>query len=107
MLILSRKKDETIIIGGQIELQILKIKGSSVRIGVKAPEDVKILRGEVSPFDVTFEVAMEDFERARDSKKESRRDEEEPPKKSPTIVAHVSAIEDEAEPGLQNPFAII
>lgn len=108
MLVLSRKKDETIVIGGQIELQVLKIKGNSVRIGIKAPEHVKILRGEVSPFDVTFEVAMEEFEKIRDEAKElSPAEEAAPPKKSATIVTHVSAIKDENDPGLPNPFAIV
>ncbi|MCL4159670.1 UNVERIFIED_CONTAM: hypothetical protein GTU68_015269 [Idotea baltica] len=52
MLVLSRKKDESIIIDGQIEIQVLKIKGNTIRLGIKAPSSVKILRGELSPFDV-------------------------------------------------------
>ncbi|MCL4164498.1 UNVERIFIED_CONTAM: hypothetical protein GTU68_045024 [Idotea baltica] len=67
MLVLSRKKEEAIVIDGQIEIQVLKIKGNTVRLGIRAPQDVKILRGEVSPFDVTFEVAMDDFNAIRDA----------------------------------------
>ena len=62
MLVLSRKKEESIVIGNQIEVQILKIKGNVVRLGIKAPQHIKILRSEVCPFDVEFEVSQEDFE---------------------------------------------
>jgi carbon storage regulator len=50
MLVLSRKIEDKILIDGQIEIQILQIKGNTVRIGVKAPDDVKIMRGELKPF---------------------------------------------------------
>jgi carbon storage regulator len=56
MLVLSRKKDESIILDGQIEIQVLKIKGNTVRIGINAPAHIKVLRGELSPFDVEAEV---------------------------------------------------
>ena len=47
MLILSRKKDESIIIGGNIEIKILEIHESKVRIGIKAPQDIDIFREEL------------------------------------------------------------
>lgn len=50
MLVLSRKKNEQIVIDGQIEVEILQIKGNTVRLGIKAPRDVKVLRGELKPF---------------------------------------------------------
>jgi len=56
MLVLSRKKDESIVLDGQIEIQVLKIKGNTVRLGIKAPANVKVLRGELSPFDVEVEI---------------------------------------------------
>ena len=52
MLVLSRKVDDTIIIGDNIKIQLLKIKGNTIRIGIEAPTDVKILRGELAPFGV-------------------------------------------------------
>ena len=52
MLVLARKKNESIVIGDGIEITILKVKGNTVRIGVNAPSDVKILRGELSPFPI-------------------------------------------------------
>jgi carbon storage regulator CsrA len=64
MLVLSRKKDESIILDGQIEIQVLKVKGNTVRLGIKAPAQIKILRGELSPFDVDSEVENDSKTRA-------------------------------------------
>ena len=52
MLVLSRKKSESIVIDGQIKIEVLKIKGSTIRLGITAPRDVKILRGELAPFGI-------------------------------------------------------
>ena len=41
MLILSRKKDESIMIGDNIEISIVDIKGDHVKLGINAPNDVK------------------------------------------------------------------
>lgn len=49
MLVLSRKKNQTIVIDSQIEVEVLQVKGNTVRLGIKAPNDVKILRGELQP----------------------------------------------------------
>jgi len=47
MLVLSRKKDEKIIIGGNIELMVIDIDKDRVRIGIEAPRDVVVDREEV------------------------------------------------------------
>lgn len=47
MLVLSRKKDEKIIIGNDIEVWVVDIKGDQVKIGIKAPQHVKVYRHEV------------------------------------------------------------
>lgn len=52
MLVLSRRKEESIVIDGQIEIEVLKVKGNTVRLGIKAPQNVKVLRGELSPFGI-------------------------------------------------------
>ncbi len=46
MLVLSRKTDQSIMIGDDIEIVVSSIEGNSVRIGIKAPRDLKILRKE-------------------------------------------------------------
>lgn len=47
MLILTRKKDESIIINGNIEIKILEIEDGKVSIGIEAPKDVDIFRKEL------------------------------------------------------------
>lgn len=47
MLILTRRKEESIIINGNIKLKILSVNGNQVRIGFEAPEDVVIVREEL------------------------------------------------------------
>lgn len=47
MLVLSRKSQETIKIGDDIEIRIIEVKGDTVRIGIDAPKSVDILRGEL------------------------------------------------------------
>ncbi len=47
MLILTRKKGETMVIGHDIRVEVLSIKGSQVKIGIHAPEKVRILRDEL------------------------------------------------------------
>ena len=47
MLVVSRKKDESIIIGDNIKVTIVEIAKDRIRIGVDAPESVKIARSEL------------------------------------------------------------
>ena len=47
MLILSRKTNEKIMIGDDISVSIIEIRGDQVRIGVDAPKTVKVFRQEV------------------------------------------------------------
>lgn len=47
MLVLSRHRDETIIIGDDIELTVVDIRGDKVRLGIKAPSHIAVHRKEV------------------------------------------------------------
>ncbi len=47
MLALSRKLNESIMLGNDIEITILEIKGDQVKIGIKAPKSVPIYRNEI------------------------------------------------------------
>ncbi len=47
MLVLTRKRQEQIRIGENITLTILRIKGNTVRVGIEAPRDVRVIRGEL------------------------------------------------------------
>ena len=47
MLVLTRKKGETIMIGDQIEVKVISIEGDQVKLGIVAPMSVKVHRSEV------------------------------------------------------------
>ena len=47
MLILTRRIGETVVIGEEIDVTVLGVKGSQVRLGVKAPMDVSVHREEI------------------------------------------------------------
>lgn len=47
MLVLTRKKGESIIIQDQIELTILSVEGDTIKVGISAPKHVDIFRKEV------------------------------------------------------------
>ena len=47
MLVLSRQSDETIIIGDNIRITIVEVRGDKVRIGIDAPRDVTVHRQEI------------------------------------------------------------
>lgn len=47
MLILSRRKDESIIIDGKIEIKIMETEEGKVKIGINAPKDIEIIRKEL------------------------------------------------------------
>lgn len=47
MLVLSRKKGQSIMLGDNIELTIIEIQGDQVRIGINAPKSVQVYRKEL------------------------------------------------------------
>lgn len=47
MLVLSRKKNESIMIGDHIEVKVLSVEGDQVKLGIVAPTSVKVHRSEV------------------------------------------------------------
>ena len=47
MLVLSRKVGQTILVGENISIQVLQVSGGAVRLGIEAPTDIRILRGEL------------------------------------------------------------
>lgn len=58
MLVITRRKDESLLIGDDIEIKIVKVEDGSVRLAISAPRDITILRKEV-------------FERVKEENKES------------------------------------
>lgn len=47
MLILTRKAGEVLVIGDEIEVTVLGVRGQQVRLGIKAPKDVSVHRQEI------------------------------------------------------------
>ena len=47
MLVLSRRPGEAILVGDNIEIRLLSIRGGAVPVGINAPKDVKVLREEL------------------------------------------------------------
>jgi len=47
MLALTRKVGERIVIGDNIVVTVVSIKGDSIRLGIEAPKEIKIYRGEI------------------------------------------------------------
>ena len=48
MLVLTRKRDESIKIGSNIVIRVMKTSHGSVKIGIDAPQDVRVIRGELA-----------------------------------------------------------
>ena len=47
MLVLSRQRDETIVIGDNIEITVVDIRGDKVRLGITAPREIQVHRKEI------------------------------------------------------------
>ncbi|MFK7776574.1 MAG: carbon storage regulator CsrA [Gimesia sp.] len=56
MLVLTRRKDEEILINDNIVIKVLSVKGNRVRLGVEAPDHVQVNRAEVQKILCEFEV---------------------------------------------------
>ena len=59
MLVLTRKTDEEILIGDNIKITLVRVRGNSVRIGIEAPREVRIVRGELDVLDAPIETEVE------------------------------------------------
>lgn len=53
MLVLTRKADEQILIGDDIKITLVRVRGNSVRVGIDAPKNIRIVRGELRPQDAS------------------------------------------------------
>ena len=60
MLVLSRKSNEEIVIGSNIRVKVLEIKGNRVRLGICAPDQVPVMREEL--FAVMSEGSIRELE---------------------------------------------
>ena len=49
MLVLTRKVNESLLIGEDIVITVVEIKGDKVRLGIEAPKEISIVRSEIAP----------------------------------------------------------
>jgi carbon storage regulator len=56
MLLLSRKVGDKLVIDGNITLEVVKIQGNRISLGIVAPSNLKILRGELADRSVKTQV---------------------------------------------------
>lgn len=54
MLVLSRKAGETLVVDNRVVITVTKISGNRVTLGIQAPDDVRILRGELQDFEISL-----------------------------------------------------
>jgi carbon storage regulator len=47
MLVITRKENEVLLIGENIKIMVLEVRGKQVRLGIEAPADIMVLRGEM------------------------------------------------------------
>ncbi len=78
MLVLSRQLDETIMIGAQIEVTVVDVRGDKVRLGINAPRNVQVHRKEVfeairNENTQSISVQMDDLEAADENLRTMRR----------------------------------
>ena len=58
MLVLSRKKNESVVINGNIKVTIIEVRGDKVRLGIDAPQDIAIHREEIAAAIAEKEAAV-------------------------------------------------
>ena len=63
MLVLSRQKDESIMIGDDVQITIVDVRGDKVRLGIEAPKSIPVHRREV------YEAIQREKKAAEDQKK--------------------------------------
>ena len=66
MLVLSRKKNESIVINNDITIVVVDIRGDKVRLGVEAPKEVPVHRREVYDLIKKNEAAAQEAQEAQD-----------------------------------------
>ena len=73
MLVLSRKIGEKLVIGDNITVVVSRVAGNRVMLGIEAPQDVRIIRGELKAFGAAEPTAAvpapaDSFEHAADTR---------------------------------------
>jgi carbon storage regulator len=74
MLVLQRKKGETLLIGENIKISVVDVGTDAVKLAIEAPKEVKILRGELEEVIIVNQESVLDKANLADIKKIIRKD---------------------------------
>jgi carbon storage regulator len=81
MLVLSRQRDESIMIGDDVEIIIVDVRGDKVRLGITAPKSIPVHRREI--YDAIQREKSEKKELEKQQETEPKAEQEAEPKKGP------------------------
>ena len=89
MLVLSRQRDESIMIGDNVEIIIVDVRGDKVRLGITAPKDIPVHRREIYDAIQREKSEKKDADKQQDAEpkaehEESQDDQEEKPRNKKT-----------------------
>jgi carbon storage regulator len=82
MLVLSRQRDESIMIGDNVEIIIVDVRGDKVRLGITAPKDIPVHRREI--YDAIQREKSEKKELQKQQETQPKAEQEAEPKKDPS-----------------------
>ena len=90
MLVLTRKQNEKIRIGDSITITVLRMKGKAVRLGIEAPHELSVIRGELC-FEPEEEATAKEPAPPADSTRAAV-----PPKSKPLVTGNRNAVASES-----------
>ncbi len=76
MLVLSRQRDESIMIGDDVEIIIVDVRGDKVRLGITAPKSIPVHRREI------YDAIQREKKEKEESQEESQKEQQEKPQTS-------------------------
>ncbi len=101
MLVLSRKQQETIRIGDQITITIVKLHGNRVRLGIDAPKNIEVLRGEIA-FEMPEQSQLNSRSEMNSADKTGQR-----PTPQPIATGYLTNLSDLDTAGLDTAFNVV
>lgn len=96
MLVLSRQKDESIMVGDNVKITIVDVRGDKVRLGITAPKKIPVHRMEI------YEAIQREKEEGKPEEPSEGEDQEHPEKKAKKQAKKESQEQPQEEPASKN-----